>query len=268
MKYPYRSYSWLLESPNIAIKTADKTFVKSLETGVPLDVVHFFYDDDLEHGTNSEQIEFVVDNCVFDIQLQRKNDGRHRIVFSRARNYSAFKTISIGDEVWFERCIANSNRLYVYTRSERYENSILPFENVNEVTEYKAFTNQRIGQSYFRSNVLNVNNGECLVTGVKDSRLLIASHIKPWRLSNHREKYDGHNGLLLSPHIDKLFDTALISFNNKGLMMHSNSLDVNLFEKWQIDLNRQYCFSDKQFEYLEYHQSMFLDREKSVTIYR
>jgi hypothetical protein len=255
LNYPLKSHSWLLESPNIAIKQADKTFVKSLETGVPLDIVHFFHVAEVEYGNKSGQIEFVVNSNLFDIRLQRKSDGRHKLVFNNVRHYLGFKSLSIGDEVWFERCLVNSNRFYVYTKSELFINSILPVENINEVSEYQVLTKQRVGQSYFRSNVFSVCNGECIVTGVKDSRVLIASHIKPWRESNHIEKYDGHNGLLLSPHIDKLFDTGLITFSNNGLIRYSKSLDTSVFNKWEIDIEKEYQFSDKQFEYLEYHQT-------------
>jgi hypothetical protein len=35
-----------------------------------------------------------------------------------------------------------------------------------------------------------------------DHRFLVASHIKPWRLSDNSERLDGNNSLLLSPHVD------------------------------------------------------------------
>jgi hypothetical protein len=66
----------------------------------------------------------------------------------------------------------------------------------------------RRGQGVFRSSVLLAETA-CRVTGVSDPRHLRASHIKPWRDSNNAERLSGANGLLLSPHIDHLFDQGL-----------------------------------------------------------
>ncbi len=44
----------------------------------------------------------------------------------------------------------------------------------------------------------------CRVTGLARQEFLIASHIKPWRDCSNSERLSGANGLLLSPHLDKL----------------------------------------------------------------
>jgi hypothetical protein len=49
---------------------------------------------------------------------------------------------------------------------------------------------------------------------VNEPRHLKASHIKPWRDATDGERLDGANGLLLSPHIDHLFDEGYITFSN------------------------------------------------------
>ncbi len=77
----------------------------------------------------------------------------------------------------------------------------------------------------FRSNV-RLNEKKCRITGVQDVRLLIASHIKPWADSSDKKNSDGCNGLLLSPHVDRLFDQGLISFQNDGtIVCMSSKLD-------------------------------------------
>ena len=48
--------------------------------------------------------------------------------------------------------------------------------------------------------------GRCAVTGLDLPLLLRASHIKPWRDSDNRERLDPYNGLLLSPSYDAAFD--------------------------------------------------------------
>ena len=55
----------------------------------------------------------------------------------------------------------------------------------------------------------------------------IASHIKPWTKSNDFEKLDGNNRLLLSPHVDKLFDTGYISFEGNDSMIISPRLNID-----------------------------------------
>lgn len=73
----------------------------------------------------------------------------------------------------------------------------------------------RIGQGRFRENVEAIEPA-CRVTGITDPRFLRASHIRPWRDSNNRQRLDGNNGLLLAAHIDHLFDAGFISFTDEG----------------------------------------------------
>ena len=52
------------------------------------------------------------------------------------------------------------------------------------------------------------------MTRVNEPRHLRASHIKPWRDATDVERLDGSNGLLLSPHIDHLFDEGYLMFSS------------------------------------------------------
>lgn len=38
-------------------------------------------------------------------------------------------------------------------------------------------------------------DGKCIVTGIDISKLLIASHIKPWAISNNHDRISSENGL-------------------------------------------------------------------------
>lgn len=82
-------------------------------------------------------------------------------------------------------------------------------------TEATQLIKARRGQGLYKSRVELLEEG-CRVTGVRRPQHLVASHIKPWRDSTDAEKLDGHNGLLLSPHVDHLFDRAYISFSDSG----------------------------------------------------
>ena len=91
------------------------------------------------------------------------------------------------------------------------------------VAEKEIIAKVRVLQSKYRKELLKLLRF-CPITGIKDKRLLIASHIKPWSLSTTKEKLDVNNGLILSPLYDKLFDGGLITFTNKKEMYISSSL--------------------------------------------
>jgi len=48
---------------------------------------------------------------------------------------------------------------------------------------------------------------------------LVASHIKPWRHAENDERLNRHNGLMLAPHADFLFDRGFISFSDGRLLI-------------------------------------------------
>ena len=83
---------------------------------------------------------------------------------------------------------------------------------------------------------------------------LRASHIKPWRVSTPYEKLDGNNGLLLSPHIDHLFDRGYISFAPNGSLLVAPQLTRDILEAWNINPKLTVAaFSTEQSVYLRYH---------------
>ena len=74
-------------------------------------------------------------------------------------------------------------------------------------------TTARVGQSFFRAAVLSAYNGQCCVTGLSEPKLLVASHIVPWRVDK-RNRVNPRNGLLLSALHDKAFDVGLITIDD------------------------------------------------------
>lgn len=91
-------------------------------------------------------------------------------------------------------------------------------------TERAALIKARIGQSFFREQLLEYWKS-CAVTGCGRSRLLFASHIKPWRVASGAERLDPFNGLLLTPNLDLAFDQGLISFDDHGQILLGEDLD-------------------------------------------
>lgn len=81
----------------------------------------------------------------------------------------------------------------------------------------------RLGQGKFRTALLS-ECGKCHVTAYAELKLLVASHIVPWKHSTNFERLDPLNGLLLVPQLDRAFDQGFISFDEKGRILLSPQL--------------------------------------------
>ena len=125
-------------------------------------------------------------------------------------------------------------------------------------TQKLQLVNSRRGQGIFKANV-RLNESACRVTGITNPRHLIASHIKPWSKSDDKEKLHGCNGLLLSPHIDHLFDKGFISFGNVGNLIISKHLGPEVLNRWKINIDVNVGrFKAVQEKFLEYHRDVVL----------
>lgn len=128
------------------------------------------------------------------------------------------------------------------------------------VTQRLQLAKARVGQGLFRKRVILLDQA-CRVTGVSDKRILIASHIKPWKASTNAERISGYNGILLSPHVDALFDDHLITFETSGQMHVHMSLPGDVLERWSIDPKRRVgAFRPEQVGYLEHHRDLFVQK--------
>jgi len=124
-------------------------------------------------------------------------------------------------------------------------------------TQRVQLAKARVGQGLFRKRVILLDPA-CRVTGVTDTRLLIASHIKPWRDASNAERISGYNGILLSPHVDALFDEQLITFEDDGRMHVHPSLPIDVLERWSIDPSKRVeRFRLEQSDFLAHHRRMF-----------
>ncbi|CAA0120406.1 HNH endonuclease [Zhongshania aliphaticivorans] len=135
--------------------------------------------------------------------------------------------------------------------------AILSQDSVTD-TEKATLLKTRIGQGNFRQKLISLWGG-CAVTGYKDTSMLVASHIKPWRASSNTERLDGYNGLLLLPTLDKAFDSGLVSFGETGNILISpllqepenlvitESMSVNLKSEHQVymEFHRDSVFRNK-----------------------
>ena len=121
-------------------------------------------------------------------------------------------------------------------------------------TERNAIIKARIGQGQFRDNLIEYWSA-CAVTGCTETKLLRASHIKPWSKSDLSERLSLYNGLLLSPNLDACFDTGLISFDEKGNIVISPQITEN--DLAALGVHREMRLSKLENDhkkYLEYHR--------------
>jgi len=74
-------------------------------------------------------------------------------------------------------------------------------------------------------------------------------------VANDSERLSGFNGLLLSPHIDHLFDKGYISFSNDERLLVVPEARDNLLDKWGIDAGAGVgTFNRNQQAFLEFHR--------------
>lgn len=95
-----------------------------------------------------------------------------------------------------------------------------------QLTERLLVAAARIGQHRFATDVLSNFAHRCGFCGLRPGQdlertgLLVASHIKPWRDSNDRERLDAANGVAACPTHDRAFDAGLLWING-GQRIHS-----------------------------------------------
>lgn len=113
---------------------------------------------------------------------------------------------------------------FIAAEDERKDMQSIEEDTELSETEKKSLILARKGQGKFRADVIE-RNVCCPFTGINDPRLLIASHIKPWKVSDNHERLDGNNGFALTPTYDRLFDQGFISFADDKKLMVSSELD-------------------------------------------
>lgn len=143
--------------------------------------------------------------------------------------------------------------------SEELENDIALIlkDRSIKASEKTAYISARVGQGKYRSKLISYW-GKCALTGYSDVRLLLASHIKPWRDSTHDEKLDPYNGLLLLPNLDMAFALGYITFSEKGTLKASEFIDspriLGINKKMKLNVASQHQ------DYLAYHRENVFEK--------
>lgn len=149
-----------------------------------------------------------------------------------------------------------------YKKSESSEELEHDIENILEdktiaETEKSTYINTRIGQGRYRRDLI-AHWQTCALTGYSDTRLLVASHIKPWKVSDNEERLDSYNGLLLLPNLDKIFDLGFITFEINGKIIISNYLEET--NKLGVKLDMCLTLEEPHQSYIEYHRDVVFEK--------
>jgi putative restriction endonuclease len=94
-------------------------------------------------------------------------------------------------------------------------------------TEVERVTKTRIGQRFFRNTILANYRSRCCVCGMSIPRLLIASHIIPWR-DREDLRLNPHNGLCMCALHDKAFDAGFIAVDERYQIVVSKQVSEYL----------------------------------------
>ncbi|MGO4819059.1 HNH endonuclease [Flavobacterium sp. W22_SRS_FP1] len=132
-------------------------------------------------------------------------------------------------------------------------------------TERIGLVTSRVGQGAYRKRIVYRWEYKCAVTGFNNLNILIASHIVPWSDSNDNERLDVNNGILLSPTYDALFDQHLISFENNGKIILSDTIESQAYQKIGLTGKEKILkFNSLNPNYLDRHRLQFNNLKTSL----
>jgi len=159
--------------------------------------------------------------------------------------------------LWFRPYLSELGNIYETRAVEQFEKDIIDSSELLE-TEKELLIKARVGQGRFRDDLLEKYNKQCIISKIDDTRILIASHIKPWSVSDNNERLSSSNGLLFSPTFDKLFDRGFISFKNDGSIKLSYHFSERNFNILGLEDSAKYPIkaNDEMKMFLDYHRDV------------
>jgi len=118
----------------------------------------------------------------------------------------------------------------------------------------------RVNQSFFRSSILASYNNTCCITGINQSELLIAGHIKPWSIDK-KNRLNPRNGIAINALHDKAFEFGLITITPDYKIKVSSTLlkqkKSASLEKYFFQYDNKDIIPPSRFlpdvEFLKYH---------------
>ena len=171
------------------------------------------------------------------------------------------KNIRVGIKFFFKRKGA-----YIPVSPEQFEINIVNKDTpeyadilLPNKTERSGLVTSRVGQGAYRKRIIHRWEYQCAVTKFNKLEILIASHIVPWSKATDTERLDVHNGILLSPTYDALFDRNLISFDDQGKVLLSESIESSAYNKIGVT-------GQEKIQNLSQYNLIYLDRHRELLI--
>jgi predicted restriction endonuclease len=124
-----------------------------------------------------------------------------------------------------------------------------------DAADYAAWKNQRAGQTQLRRELIRQRKATCQLCGLTVESQLVCSHVKPWASSGNNEKVDLNNTLLLCKQHDGLFDSGLITFNDKGEMQVSSSVSPENLDRMHLPRSFKLHLNGHAQAYMEWHRT-------------
>ena len=228
-----------------------------------------------------QQISELPDVIEFTVDIQTQIEGPRGYINSKDKAYKLFRTLSLplisyisimrlmnpnGKTKYYWKLFVDFNaivqrgvvpQVFTYGKGGATAAHETPAKKTEDTpTAAKTSGRDAAAQAKYRAKLLE-ECPYCPITKISDERLLLASHIKPFAVSEENEAFDPKNGFTLSPLYDRLFDQGFISFDDKKCMMVSNWISPSTQEKCHIKSGtfiQMLPLDDKREFYMQYHR--------------
>lgn len=167
---------------------------------------------------------------------------------------------------WDEQFIESEKLLAKKKHTTIEQLNYIDLDNLKEVEgkERERLVIVRVNQSLFRKMVLTNFNNQCCITGIKETELIVASHILPWS-KDKGNRLNPKNGLALNYLHDKAFDCGLLTITEDLKIKISSkfykSQDVLSIKQNFIDYDGKQLIEPQKFfpdiEFLKIHNESF-----------
>lgn len=220
-------------------------------------------------------VDSLPDKIEFEVIEQTQISGSRVYVNSNDEAYKIIRELSLPNITFISvvKLLSTKHKLSYYFRLfadyfgedehpyiiEKESDTIIETNTTEE--EKKQLLRSRIGQGEYRTKLL-AECPFCPITLISDDRLLIASHIKPWAISDNFEKTDPKNGFMLTPTFDRLFDRGFLSFTEDKKTILSPFLSKMTYSKLGISDNKtiSHLPIDGRQDYLAFHKENILKK--------
>lgn len=235
------------------------------------------YQQDISHlwQKRMDKVSALPENVLFSIYRKVADDPSRFYIQSDDQIWTLFREISLPvmTSLFVHKIQVADGKIYLWFRpfineiGNVFDNDIVESFVDKEIDKIAADTTiaeptklqlvkARRNQGMFRTRILEKYGGRCIITGIDEQSILIASHIKPWAISDNQEKLSKENGLLLTPTYDKLFDKGFISFKDNGEINLSKFFSNDNFKI--LGLKPKVCYvlkvTEEMKRYLLYHR--------------